>query len=161
MGRLYDLAGATLDLLTTDWPTDEAIALALPARQYVNAGDVIWDCEQLVVSVERTFGEVGDVTVEQFDSHTATMAVRAVTLAIWLIRCVPDLNEQGPPPAIDIELAAAATLADADAITGILAARTRLHEWAGCESAALENWQAQGPMGGFGGGVLRARVGLV
>lgn len=163
--RLFNLASAARDLLVQDWPTDDTIASPLPDREYVNNGAVIWDCEQLVVSVERTFGIIGDVTQEIFDAQYGTMALRAMTIAVWIIRCVPDIDSSGqeiilPTPAA-LEESAAELLADEDQVIAILAKAQREGRFAGCESLAFENWQAQGPEGGFGGGVTRLRIGLV
>lgn len=162
--RVWALAETALELLVANWPTDGSAA-ALPERRYVNFGAVIWDCEQVVVSVERTFGIGGDVTQEQFQADYGVMALRAVTLAVWVIRCVPDIDSSGTqiilPTGAEIQAAHEVLSADADQLLAIFTKQQRLHNFAGCESLAFENMQAMGPEGGFGGSVTRLRAGLI
>lgn len=162
MSRTYDVARTALDLLVADWPADPDVALPLPARRYVNWGAVIWDCDQIVVSIERTFGHTGDVSAEQIDVQPMTMAVRAVTLAIWIVRCVPDIDASGeqivlPTPA-ELEASAQVFAADTDQVLAILARRQRQHDFASCDGLGFENCLASGPEGGFAGGVTRLRA---
>lgn len=162
--RVWALAETALALLVDNWPSDGS-ADPLPTRRYVNFGNVIWDCEQLVVSVERTFGIGGDVTQEQFQADYGVMALRAVTLAVWIIRCVPDIDSEGPtiilPTGAEIAAAHEVLSADADQVLAIFTREQRLHHFAGCESLAFENMTAMGPEGGFGGAVTRLRAGLI
>lgn len=162
--RIFDVAKTALDLLVADWPVDGSVP-ALPKRQYVNWGAVIWDCEQLVVSIERTFGIAGDVTQEGFFNDYGLVSLRAVTLAVWHVRCMPDIDSAGneiviPKPA-DIEAASLAIAAASDVVVPILSVAQREHRFVGCESLAFENMTATGQEGGFGGSVTRVRCGLV
>lgn len=166
MSRTYDAASEILDTLVADWPTDPDVASPLPTgRQYVNWGNVIWDCEQLVVTIERTFGHLGDVSAEQIDVQPLTMAVRAVTIGVWIIRCVPDIDASGEriilPTPHALDDSAKLLAADTDVVLAILAKAQRKNQLLACGSVGFENAIAQGPEGGFSGGVTRLRVGLL
>lgn len=161
--RLYDIARAFLDAVVDGWPAE---APPLPSRRYVSNGLVFWDCcETLAVEVERTFGIEADPSVEQIIQVPGLLGMRAATIAVWLIRKVVDIDEQGEavvfPAADEIEDDAQVVLADAQAVLNVLIDAQRAGTLATCQGVAFENWTAQGPEGGLGGGVLRVRAMLL
>lgn len=164
--KLYTLARACLDAIVDRWDPD---AEPLPGKQYVSNGIVIWDeCEQLAVEVEGTSGSAGDVAaVVSIEQQFAApgFAMRAASVAIWLIRCVHDIKASGAgdvllPSADEMEADAQILLADPTAMMNALVAAAKAGELATCNGVAFDTWTAQGPDGGLGGGVLRVRLAL-
>lgn len=157
---LYNLASNVLDAIVAGWPVG---ATALPERQYVTFGDVAWDCEQLVVAIERVFGIDGDVTGETYIQDGTLRGFQGVTVGAWLIRCVPDIDS-----ALDGQLIFP-SVADLDASAQILCADP-IHMWntiasaqaagaiASCNGLAFQDADPAGPLGGFGGTLLRVRM---
>lgn len=159
--KIYNLARASLDAIVGRWDSD---AEPLPDKQYVSNGLVIWDeCEQLAVEVERTNGTLGDLSQPIID-QTPLTAMRFVTLAVWLIRCVHDLQVEGEnvtlPSADEMEADAQILLADPTAILNALVAARKAGDLGACGGLAFDEWTAQGPDGGLAGGVLRVRLAL-
>jgi hypothetical protein len=159
---IYDLAAASLDAIVDNWPVELE---PLPDRRYVTFGEVAWDCEQLVVSVERTFGvDTGDVLSENVlgIDASAPFQLRGATVACSLIRCVPVVDDQGNPPT-PVALADSATvvLADGIAMFNCLADAHRAGDLATCNGVAFEAGEAQTPDGGFGGWLTRVRLLMV
>lgn len=162
--KIYTLARASLDAIVDRWDVEAA---PLPAKQYVSNGLVIWDeCEQLAVEVERTNGSQGDVATATIDQSFASpgFAMRTVSLAIWLIRCVADIETVGTdvvlPTAEQMEADAQVLLADPTSMLNALVAASKAGDLASCNGVAFDEWTAQGPDGGLGGGVLRVRLAL-
>lgn len=156
--RIIGLARAALTAV------ENHFGAALPERRYVSDGLIAFDCEQLAVQVERTFGQGGNIAGEQIEplSASAGFAMRAATLAIWLLHCAPVVGDDGSPPSVtDIEASAEAVLVGAQRLLNALVAAQRAGELAGCHGLAFETWQGVGPDGGLVGGVLRVRVALV
>jgi hypothetical protein len=161
--QVYVVAREVLDALVASWPVD---ATALPDRQYVHSGNAIWDCDQLVVSVEGTFPHTGNVNSEEATAHPAAagFGMRAVRLAIWLVRCIDVgvVNEASgdvtPPTQAQADADAAVILSDATALVNVLIGVAG--DLASCHGVSFEGWQAMGPEGGLSGGVLRVRVSL-
>ena len=167
MNRIYDLAHAALDAVTTRWDYD---AEPLPTRQSIAVGEVAWDCEQLIVAVESTANHVGDVAVEVYESMQAAagFGLRFVTLGIWLVRCVtaqPTTNSMSgevyPPTLAQLDHDASIVLADVTSITNAVSAAQKAGELAGCNGLVHERWEALGPAGGLVGGVLRTRASFI
>lgn len=159
---VYVLAVASLDAIVSGWPGDLE---PLPARRYVTFGEVAWDCEQLVVSVERTFGvDTADVLSENVlgIDASAPFQLRGLTLACSLIRCVPVVKDSGAPPTTtELNESASIVLADGVAMFNALAAAQRAGTLGTCNGVAFESGDAQTPDGAFGGWITRARLLLV
>lgn len=161
---VFDLCAAALQAVVAGWP-DPSDAPALPDRQYVTNGDVMWDCEQLVVQAESTYPTQGDPRVQNYWADDAVLGMRGLVFAVWLIRCVPDIDAQGSevilPSATAMQDSARDLLGDADSILGILVDAQRAGELAGCNDLTFDGWTPVGPSGGLGGGVSRWRCGVV
>jgi hypothetical protein len=164
--RIYNVAREALEIAVAALNTaaaeaapgtPEAAAVA-PARQYVSDGPLVaWDCEQVVVTVENTFGHQGDPTAER--SLVDCLTMRAVTLGIWIVRCAPTMDDDGePPPAETIDSNALVTLADPGIVTDAIVSAYKAGAFG--YGLAVEQWQGVGPEGGLVGGVLRLRVDL-
>lgn len=78
----------------------------LPARRAVLAGDprtVAWDCEQLTISLEgigvgpSPDSELGTPGMRR-GSPTSAVALRHAVFAVSLVRCTPQMSEDGTPP---------------------------------------------------------------
>lgn len=162
--RIYVMADAALAAIVDHWPAEAEL---LPEKQYVSAGMVIWDaCEQFAVEVEGTAGAEADIATQTLiqNSAQAGWAMRYVRLAIWIIRCVHDLSVTGEvarvPTGEEIDADAQKILGDAQATLNALVAAVRANELGSCSGLLFDAWDAQGPEGGYGGGVLRVRLAL-
>lgn len=162
--RLFVLARSIIDALNAGYQND---GVALPDHQLVTPGLPAWDCAGLYVHVERTFGHDGNIAAEAVQPLTAHPGhtLRAATIAITLLRCVPEASDDGGggiilPSASAEEAAAALILTDAQRMLNILVAAQKAGDLTGCNSLAFESWQSAGPEGGLGGGLLRVRVGV-
>lgn len=165
---LVDLGEAVLAAVVGNWPDPSASlphVLPLPDRQYVTIGTPASDCDQLVVAVERTFGNEGNPAVERIiPIGSGVPWLRAMVVAIQILRCVDVVTEVGgqpvfPQPAT-MQAEADAILTDADTVLECLIAAQAVGELANCGGMALENWRALNPEGGFAGGVTRVRLNL-
>lgn len=146
--RLYDLAADLLDSVVArmeDVYQDYTPAIVLPERQYVHAGEVAWDCESVVVSgmsLTHAFpGEAG--------ANLVCSPPRHVALDVWIIRCVPTLDDNGNPPSVQaLDDAARITLTDMWVLSYILWAFR--DDWKGtCQSLLLGPVEVVGPEGGY------------
>ena len=143
-----------------------ALSEPLPAHRVVAPGTPALDCEGLYVFVERTFAHDGNVVQEVLQPMPAAagFSLRACTIGVLLVRCVPVVSQQGqravPPKAEDEEAAAQQILRDATLVVTILGAAQKAGQLAGCNSLALENWTSRGPDGGLAGGLHRLRAGV-
>lgn len=141
---VYDIAS---DLLTSVASRLEDAGLIVPARRYVHAGEIAWDCEQLVVS--------GGLLSHAFPGEAAKVEFcsppRHVRFEVSLARCVPSLTDDGgPPPVDDLDAAASSTLADLWSLSYVLWAGYRAGEWASpCHTLLLGPVAVVGPDGGF------------
>lgn len=159
--RVTNIADAAVDALVDNWPGDAAAAL--PERQYFTFGNVAWDqCEQLAVSVEKTFGVTGSLSGAQSLASRAS-DLRGVLLAVWLIRCVTNIEEVGQAIEIaspaELEADARRVLDDVVAATNCLIVAQKAGKFGGaCSGVAYQGWTAAGPEGNFGGGVTRVRI---
>jgi len=158
--RVYVLARAALDAIINNWDAD---AEPLPERQYVAFGLVAWDCEQLTVSISRTYGVEADVAAEQLVSNQM-FAMRGLEIEVSLIRCVPVADTSGDviiiPTADDIEASARIAAIDERTIMNTLIEAQQDGDLGGCHGIAFGGWSAEGPNGGLGGGRLAVRLAL-
>lgn len=164
---LVDLAASSLNAIITGWPTfsdtDWPNKAALPADQFVALSLPAWDCEQLVVATERTFGSEGSPAQERIVPISDGVPwLRVLVLSIQIVRCCAtvDQNLDSPIfPAPDTMTAEALTiLTDADLVLQCLIRAQQRNELAGCGGIALENWKALPEQGGFHGGLTRVRL---
>jgi hypothetical protein len=141
---------------------------SLPERRFVSAGPAQWDCEHVSVWCELTSGQSGDVSLESAQSlrSAAGFSMRAGNFVVGVARETPAVPKaQGHTivlPSVASQDAAARTLyEDAQRVTNALVAAAKADELPGCNSLALLGWTVVGPEGGYVGGELRIRVGLV
>lgn len=166
--RLFVFAKNALNLVINAWPDDPNDASPLPDLQYVTFGEPAWDCDQFTVSIQRTFGMEADVSQETITSVGTLIAMRAIVLDFQIIRCQPTVdvdtvNEIELPTPEELEGAAHEIAIDAETMRQVLVAgqmQGNLGAFQG-QGLAFENWRALTPAGGYGGGVLTARISLV
>lgn len=162
--RINNLALAVLGALVMEWPAE---AEPLPQRQGIVAGLPAWDCEQIIVAIENSFSHSGDVSTEvrDFQQAGATWGIRGVALAVWIIRCASteqSINNRVILPAMDALTAEAEIIGrDGIAVQNVLMDAQRSGLLAGCNGLSFDQWQTQGPEGGFGGSVYRLRVSFI
>lgn len=158
--QAYTIAGAVVDAIG-DWY--DGLALPLPDRRLVTPGLPAYDCAMLAVHVERIYPVGGDLVTEAIPQLEGEVAftMRAMTIAAYLLRCIPVLNNDGSPPAADVEEAAAADILR-DPVLMWRALLNAISEGGlpGCGGVAWEGWETITPEGGLGGGLLRFRVSL-
>lgn len=158
--RAYTIAGNIVDAVVAHY---DAVGVPLPGRQLVTPGLPAYDCPMLAVHVERIYPHDGRVGVElqpQLEGEAA-FYLRAMSVGLYLLRCVPTLDNQGNPPAADLEEAAAADiLRDAVHLWRALSGAIDAGGLPGCGGVAWEGWETITPDGALGGGVLRCRIGL-
>ncbi len=150
--RIYDLATDLLDCVVAGMGEvfdDYLPAIVLPDRQYVHAGDVAFDCEQVVVTVPAAG------LTHAFPGQSAQTQVcappRHVALEVWIVRCVPGLKDNGDPPAVaELDAAARLTLTDLWTLSYVLWDTYRDQCWGGsCASVLLGPVEVVGPEGYF------------
>lgn len=152
--RIFNLAAAAGHAIVTHW---DAGADALPARQYIHAGDVAIDCEQFVVAIVGTTGTSTDLAAAGIiDQHQTSpaWAMRTLNLAISISRCAVVPDEGDPPSTDDLEDDALRIAQDGQSMLNALVIGQKLGEIAGCNGVVFQGWQVQGPLGGFVSGVL-------
>lgn len=159
--RIWLLAQELRDVISHGY----AVAgVDLPERQFVSPGLPAWDCEILAVQLERTFGIAGNLATELIEPQLPAVghAMRGATFAIWLIRCVPTIHDDGTnvqiPSVTEEEAAAKIIYSDVQLLLNVIVAAQRAGELPGCSGLAFEVWQTVGPQGGLSGGYLRLRL---
>lgn len=151
--RLYQVARVVLDTVVATLENP-------PPRRYVSVGNPAFDCEQVVVSVDRTLGHAGDIA-QEVTAPLGCLVMRAVDIGVWVIRCAPTMNDDGQAPsAASLEASAAALLRDPVVILNGLVAAHQAGTLAPSRGLGFLNWQALAPEGGFAGGVQRIRLDL-
>jgi hypothetical protein len=156
--RLFAVASKCLAIIEAHYATAN---VELPDRRGVTHGNAIYDCEQLTVQVERTYSIQGAAAAEVV-ADTNCLGMRAATLAITTLRCVPTQDRGGKPPRPAAEEAAAQVVLQDPTL-----------QWTALREAfkagglkpydhglAFETWQAIGPDGGLSGGTMRVRWAL-
>lgn len=146
--KIYDIATDLLDSVVArmvDVFDDYTPAIELPDRRYVHAGDVAFDCEQVVVA--------GQDLTHAFPGESAAILVcsppRHVALEVWIVRCVPSLKDNGDPPtAAELDAAAYQTLVDQWTLAYVLWAFR--DDWSGpCASLLFGPVEIVGPEGAY------------
>lgn len=160
---LWKLAELVLREITGRWPVEDD---ALPARQYVTIGGdtaVVWDAEQLTVSINRTFGHIGDVGVENWTpTGVDVWWMRAAVVDITLIRKHPNLDAAATSPSPDaLSAAARRIMLDAQGMLNCIIDAQKDSPDMLARAVAFESWTPQGPMSDLAGGTLRIRLGMI
>lgn len=157
--RIYDVCTELLAAVVTHHGG------TLPDRQYVAAGPAAWDTELVAVWCERTSSYDGNPSqdVQTIQRPGAGFAMRVGTFVVSIARCTPAVvGDKGRKPTVEKEEAASSALyGDAQRVINALVAAAKADELPGCHSLAFLDWTPVGPEGGFVGGDLRVRVGLV
>jgi len=159
-GYLFALCGVVRDVIVAHYAD---LDVALPERRLRSPGLPAYDCDELVIWVERVFPFDGNVTVETVPTLYADPAymTRGAELSICILRCLPDGDAQGNPPAVaDEEAATAAILADPVLIWQALIAAHEDETLPGCGAMAFGSWESVTPDGLLGGGVVRVLLSL-
>lgn len=166
---LVELSAAVLAAIVNHWPTEDLDAApnlrALPERNYVNIGPPPYDCEQVVVWVERSFGTESSPAREAIVPLTTGAGyLRTMVCTVEILRCVETVDENAGEPTIPEASTMSAesftTLTDADTVLDLLVAAHRRNELAGCGDIAFENWRAISAQGGLEGGGTKLRINL-
>ncbi len=143
-----------------------AAAVDLPERRFVSPGLPAWDCEIFAVQVEANLGHEGDIASEVLQPRLpgAGHTLRAIRVALHMIRCVPTVDQAADevvvPTEAEEEDAAETILVDSQLMLNTLVAAQRAGDLPRCSGLVFEQWQNVGPEGGLGGGILRVRLGL-
>lgn len=165
--RLFTMAQAVLDAIVDNWP-DECDDL--PERRFVANGTIIWDgCEQLAVSAPRTANALeGDPATEAIVSTPAFVGLQYGVFDITLLRCVPDLADDGGeltmptvPTPEELTTSASQILRDEGGVRNAVILAQRRGNLATCSGLVIEGWAAAGPEGTMGGGNTRIRLSLI
>lgn len=158
--RAYTIAGLVVDAIGDHYDT---LSLPLPERRLVVPGLPAYDCPMVAVHVERIFPHDGNLSGEaqpQLEGEAAYY-LRAVALAVYVLRCVPALNNDGSVPAVELEETAAADiLRDPVHLWRSVLEALEAGELPGCGGVAWLGWESLTPEGLLGGGVLRFLVSL-
>jgi hypothetical protein len=128
----------------------QAAGRELPDRQCVVAGEpraFAWDCEQLTVSLQGIgWGPAVSATANtpRTGSPASVMSTRHVVLAVTLVRCTPQMEDDGtPPPAAELDAAGRLFMRDAGLlsqaiVTYVSRATQRLDRVASVEAGIVE-----------------------
>jgi hypothetical protein len=92
--NVYESAAAILAALVAGYAER---SVDLPENRGVVYGEVIWDCEQLVVSGVDVFPGQPGAPQDLFTSPAGVEVPRSATLTVELVRCVHHLQEDTPP----------------------------------------------------------------
>lgn len=154
--RLADLAQAMLDAIVARYQVN---GLELPKRRYIHAGEVAYDGEQLVVTLDSTHpGMPGNETpVAAFNGGPFTLTAR---LDVHLLRCAPQPTGQQAAPTADA-LAAAGREALIDSRECVKALTSSQHTLTPlCQLFAFAGGRFVGPEGKYLGVVTSCDVQL-
>lgn len=148
---LADLGDAVLAAVV-DGFSDASVSL--PTRQFVADGQVVHDCEQVAVALDRLFTTLP--RAEAPDQLLRAMPILwFATFVVHIVRCVPKPGTNGSMPDA-ADLTDAATTIHTDMwVTG----RSLRAGLAGsCESLNIEEGRLITHSGGFGGSTTRLTV---
>lgn len=126
----------------------------LPDRRYVCDGDVAFDCEQGVVQITRVFS--GTPGAEELSPLQCGLP-QAAELDIWLIRCVPTIDDHGNPPTQEqIAASSEIIMADGELLRFGLMLKRKAGELLDPHvPVAWGEMRGVGPQGGFAGWLQR------
>lgn len=134
----------------------------VPDRCYVAPGApglIAWDCEQIAVSLASVFWGPGE-GAGQLTAQTGGMAgifeMRYAQWSVQLVRCTPQMTDDGDPPAMEaIQAAGELAMRDAGLLSQFLvncAAYPKEHDWVPLGATARAGAVTSlGPAGGYHG----------
>lgn len=154
--RLYTAARQVLDAIERYY---QQSAIELPDRSYVSDGPAVaWDCEQVVVYVERTFPGLSDFEQAQAQDPGG---LRSARLWAEVVRCSPSIEDAPTyPTPREIEDNARLVLADAVCVEQAVRLAKREGLLSSCNGLTIDDWQGLGPAGAYAGGRLGLRIQL-
>lgn len=146
--RLYVLGVELLESIVDEFAL---LGLPLPPRQYVANGDVAFDCEQLVVTLERVYsGLPGQETTRR----TLLPRLQSAQYAAYLVRCAPVMDDRGRPPEEAAMEASAITLySDMNVMWRVIGTI-----WGNCRDSSIGTVEIVGPSGGYVAALARVAV---
>ena len=145
--HLAELAQTLLDVTVARFT---AAGLDVPERQYIHAGEVAFDCPQLVVSFNRVYH---GLPAAEVSGEVPCAVFRTAEFQITLNRCVPIFEDDGDPPdPSDLTAAGIEGMVDAWVLQQSLIEAYREGELQEiCFNLAVGSVVAIGPEGGVGG----------
>lgn len=148
--RIYDRALAIRDVVVSAF---SSAGVSLPEQRFVANGPVAFDCELFAVEVTRVYRGLPN---QQDAQASKCGGPRSADISLWVVRCVPMLEENGNPPSGDeIQASALQILTD-----GELLFRAAIAAVEGCDSYVLGTLTPTQQQGGFGGVQLTMAVQL-
>ncbi len=163
--RPWDMTLAVLAAVQAEFTL---AAVALPDRQFATSGMVIYDAEQLSVSLVRMsgaelHGEMGPAGTSQYPQYATSW--RAADFEVMLLRCAPLIDvlvsgELRAPSIADQAAHGQAVAQDAQVITQGLLRAWGTDNFGPGPNIALGAWQAVGESD-LTGGMMTVRIGLV
>lgn len=158
--KLADTAQTLLEVVAAGLAT---AGLSVPTRQYVTAGSVAYDCEQLVVSLERLYPGI-PFADDPANPVLRCVLLRAASLTVHLVRCIPVLHD-GPrggtivPTSDELGASGAGLLTDALVVPKVIVAAWHANEFLGtCDQMGVREVLPAEPDGGFSGTITRVDV---
>ena len=131
-----------------------ALGARAPVRQFLWAGTVAQDCEQLSVS----WAPRGLYPSQTFPAPTSLPAkqplVTVTDFMVETVRCVPNINSEAEafPDPIDLTMTAIEIMNDGETLyCALVAAMQAGTLFGGCRMASLGGAAPYGPSGGMGG----------
>lgn len=161
--RPWDLTQAVLAAVQAEFALAvvDTPDVALPARQFCTTGVVVYDAEQLSVTLIRMYGQSGDDGAET-DEPTRCLAWRGAEFEILLLRCAPQIDvlisgEVRAPSAEAYSSFGELVAGDAMRVTRGLLRAYRAETFGVGPVMSLGKWESVGE-GDLGGGALRVRI---
>lgn len=153
--EIADLADALLAAAVSAY-SDAGVTA--PDRRYIHAGQVAFDCEQLVVSTTRVFR--GRPRLPAADVNRPG-DLWSVEFTLNLLRPVPTLTDRGQPPSTaKLQQAGTDLSVDARVLSLGMVPKLKAAPFDGCDLVAAGDLIPVGPEGGFGGWNLVVEVTL-
>ncbi len=154
--QAFDLAADLLSVIEAAFVAD---GTALPARRYIsNSGSVgvVFDCEEVVVGLERLFDGLPAQAQNEIVRCWYTIAAE---YSVHILRCVPvpkDGNPPIPPSGAEIEASAGQIYRDGMVLLeGILTAYKAKKFQDNCHTIRIGDLTIVNPQGGIGGVLVR------
>lgn len=147
--KLYDTASDLLDSVVARMGT---VPITLPVRQYVHAGLIAYDCEQVVVTVPET-GVTHSFPGQAASDNQICSPPRHTVLEVHVVRCVPVPSDNGDPPTVTaLDASAQEVLQDLWSLAYVIWEGYREGDWGStCSTVSLGPVQVNGPEGGHVG----------
>lgn len=134
------------------------VVVDLPDRRYVSHALPAHDCEQVTVYAPRRFPHTGDMSIEQ-PSPYAVLWQEGLTVEIDIVRCAPNMAEDGSaPPVADLVAAAEVVYQDGDLVFDAIQAAIESGDLPGCNGAVWLGWQNGGADGDMMFGVTTVNL---